>query len=56
MESSSEEPRNIFRVAPTVVRAFEAGDKALEILAFGSRTKTRARRRLVERRRAFGAS
>ena len=30
-------PRDVVRVAPTVVRAFEAGADGLEVLAFGRR-------------------
>ena len=30
-------PRDVVRVGPTVMRAFEAGDEGLEVLAFGPR-------------------
>jgi hypothetical protein len=30
-------PRDVVRVAPTVVRAFEAGGEGLEVVAFGPR-------------------
>jgi mannose-6-phosphate isomerase-like protein (cupin superfamily) len=30
-------PRDVVRVAPTVVQAFEAGPEGLEVLAFGAR-------------------
>ena len=33
-------PRDVIRVAPGVTRAFEAGDDALEILAFGPRARS----------------